>query len=173
MPRVTLSFLFGETQVIYDSTFQSVDLLKVKEKAIDMMLASRDPDATLKVNDVLVLGIALPPAQFEPEFPTAVMHVEPGMHHSIVEILEWDQVAFVVGNSRWEIGIHFMFGDHHVTFDSSFASHKLPAALNVAKDICGTLGFWEDNDGAFILPLQEPYYFQQLHTPTHYPTFWL
>ncbi len=63
MPRVTLSFLFGETQEICDSTFQSVDLLRVKEKAIDMMLASRDPDATLTVNDVLVLGIALPPAQ--------------------------------------------------------------------------------------------------------------
>jgi hypothetical protein len=169
-----MSFLFGETQVTCDSRFPTEDLLTVKEKAIDMMLATRDPGATLSVNNVLILGIPLPAAQVEPEFPTAVMYVEPGMHHSIVEILEWDQVAFVVGNSRWEIGIHFMFGDHHVTFDSSFASHKVPAALNVAKDICGTLGFWEpDDQGSLIEPLQDPYYFQQLHTPSHYPNFWL
>ncbi len=164
-----MSFLFGETPVVCESRFHAHDLLTVKEKAIDMMLATRDPGATLKVNNVLILGIPLPAAQIEPEFPTAVMYVEPGMHHSIVEILEWDQIAFVVGNSRWEIGIHFMFGDHHVTFDSSFASHKVPAALNVAKDICGTLGFWEPGfQGSLIEPLQDPYYFEQIHTtPIH------
>jgi hypothetical protein len=158
--------------VLGDSRFHAKDLLTVKENAIDMMLASRDSGATLTVNDVLILGIPLPAAQIEPEFPTAVIHVEPGMHHSIVEILEWDQIAFVVGDSRWEIGIHFMFGDHHVTFDSSFASHKVPAALNVAKEICRTFGFlgtWIS--GINDRDITDPSYFEQLHTPPIHVNF--
>jgi hypothetical protein len=108
-----------------------------------MMLASKDPGATLSINEELVLGIPLLAAQIMPEFLVGVLHVEPGMHYSIVEILEWDQVAFIVGNYRWEIGIQSMFGTHLVVFNSSFASHLVPAALNRARDICGTLVFWE------------------------------
>jgi hypothetical protein len=75
-------------------------------------------------------------------------------------------VAFVVGNYRWEIGIQFMFGTHLVVFNSSFASHLVPAALNIARDICGTLGFWEPGiGGSLIEPVEEPYNFQQLFTP--------
>jgi hypothetical protein len=147
--------------VVCSSRFARADLL-----TIDMMLSTKDSGATLKINDELVLGIPLPAAQIEPEFPTGVIHVEPGMHHSIVEILQWDQIAFVIGNYRWEIGIQFMFGTQLVTFNSSFASHSVPTALNMARDICGTLGFWEpDFQGSLIEPLEDPYYFQQLHTP--------
>jgi hypothetical protein len=123
MPRIRMSFLFGETPVVCDSRFPKGDLPTVREKAIDVMLASRDPGATLSINNELVLGIPLPAAQIMPEFPTAVLHVEPHMHYTIVEILEWDQVAFIVRNYRWEIGIQFMFGTQLVGFDSSFASH--------------------------------------------------
>ena len=118
------------------------------------------------INNVVILGISLPAPQIEPEFPSGVTHVEPGLHHSIIGVLETDPIAFVVGNSRWEIGIHFMFGDHHVSFDSGFDSHKVPAALNVAKDICGTLGFWDPNlPGSGIQPLEDPYYFEPIYTP--------
>jgi hypothetical protein len=166
LPRVKMTFLFGKTPVISDSRFHVEDLLLIKEKAIDIMLVSKDPGATLTINNVLILGILLPAAQIEPEFPSGVTHIEPGLHHSIIGVLETDPIAFVVGNSRWEIGIHFMFGDHHVSFDSGFDSHKVPAALNVAKDICGTLGFWDPNlPGSSIQPLQDPYYFQPIYTP--------
>jgi hypothetical protein len=166
LPRVKMTFLFGNTTVISDSRFHGEDLLLIKEKAIDIMLASKDPGATLTINNVLILGILLPAAQIEPEFPSGVNHREPGLHHSIMGILERDPIAFVVGNSRWKIGVHFMFGDHHVTFKSSFASHKVPAALNVAKDICGTLGFWDPGFlGSMIQPLQDPYYFEPIYTP--------
>jgi hypothetical protein len=166
LPRVKMTFLFGKTPVISDSRFHVEDLLLVKEKAVDIMLAAKDPGATLTINNVLILGIPLPAAQIEPEFPSGVNHREPGMHHSIVGILERDPIAFVVGNSRWKIGVHFMFGDHHVTFKSSFASHKVPAALNIAKDICGTLGFWDPGfQGSMIQPLQDPYYFEPIYTP--------
>jgi hypothetical protein len=101
MPRIKMSFLFGETPVVCDSRFPRDDLPTVREKAVDMMLASKDPGATLSINDELVLGIPLPAAQIMPEFPVGVLHVEPGMHYSIVEILEWDQVAFIVGKFRW------------------------------------------------------------------------
>ena len=118
------------------------------------------------INNVVILGISLPVAQIEPDFPSGVIHIEPGLHHSIIGVLETDPIAFVVGNSRWEIGIHFMFGDHHVSFDSGFDSHKVPAALNVAKDICGTLGFWDPNlPGSGIQPLEDPYYFEPIYTP--------
>jgi hypothetical protein len=84
------------------------------------------------------------------------------MHYSIVEVLEWDQVAFVVGNYRWEIGIQFKFGTTLVGFNSSFASHLVPAALNRARNICSTV----------MEPIEEPYYFQQLFTPNpNYPHF--
>jgi hypothetical protein len=166
MPRVQMSFLFGETPVVCNSRFSRDDLPTVREKAVDMMLASRDPGATLSINDEMVLGIPLPAAQIMPEFPTGVIHVEPGMHYSIVEILEWDQIAFVVKNNCWEIGIQFMFGTHLVAFNSSFASHLVPAALNIARDICGTLGFWEPGlGGSLIEPVEDPYYFLQLFTP--------
>jgi hypothetical protein len=92
MPRIKMSFLFGETPVVCNSRFSRGDLPTVREKAIDMMLASKDPGATLSINDDLVLGIPLPAAQIMPEFPTGVIHVEPGMHYSIFEILEWDQL---------------------------------------------------------------------------------
>ncbi len=139
----------------------------MKDTAIGIMVASKDPGATLIINNVVMLGISLPVAQIEPDFPSGVIHIEPGLHHSIIGVLKTDPIAFVVGNSRWEIGIHFMFGDHHVSFDSGFDSHKVPAALNVAKDICGTLGFWDPNlpETSSIQPLQDPYYFQPIYTP--------
>jgi hypothetical protein len=88
MPRVELSFVFGETPVLCESRFPRADIQTVKQKAIDIMLSAKDPGATLKINDELVLGLPLPAAQIEPEFPSAVIHVEPGMHHAIVEILQ-------------------------------------------------------------------------------------
>jgi hypothetical protein len=166
LPKVKMTFLFGNTTVTSESRFHREDLLVVKDKAIGIMVASKDPGATLMINNVVMLGIGLPVAQIEPDFPTGVTHIEPGLHHSIIGVLEKDPIAFVVGNSRWEIGIQFMFGDLHVTFDSGFASHKVPAALNVAKDICGTLGFWDpDFSGSGIQPLEDPYYFQPIYTP--------
>ena len=166
LPRVKMTFLFGNTTVISDSRFHKDYLLVIKETAIGIMVASKDPRATLMINNVVILGVSLPVAQIEPEFPSGVIHIEPGLHHSIIGVLEKDPIAFVVGNYRWEIGVHFMFGDHHVTFDSGFDSHKVPAALNVAKDICGTLGFWDpDFPGSGIQPLQDPYYFQPIYTP--------
>jgi hypothetical protein len=166
LPKVKMTFLFGNTTVISESRFHKDDLLVIKETAIGIMVASKDPGATLMINNVGILGISLPAPQIEPEFPSGVTHIEPGLHHSIIGVLETDPIAFVVGNSRWEIGIHFMFGDHHVSFDSGFDSHKVPAALNVAKDICGTLGFWDpDMPGSGIQPLEDPYYFQPIYTP--------
>ena len=166
LPNVKMTFLFGNTTVISESRFHKEDLVVIKEIAIGIMVASKDPGATLMINNVVILGISLPAPQIEPEFPTGVILVEPGLHHSIIGVLETDPIAFVVGNSRWEIGIHFMFGDHHVSFDSGFDSHKVPAALNVAKDICGTLGFWDPNlSGSGIQPLEDPYYFEPIYTP--------
>jgi hypothetical protein len=166
LPNVKMTFLFGNTTVISESRFHKEDLVVIKEIAIGIMVASKDPGATLMINNVVILGISLPAPQIEPEFPTGVILVEPGLHHSIIGVLETDPIAFVVGNSRWEIGIHFMFGDHHVLFDSGFDSHKVPAALNVAKDICGTLGFWDpDLPGSGIQPLEDPYYFEPIYTP--------
>jgi hypothetical protein len=81
------------------------DIKPVLQKATNIMLAAKDPLATLKVNDRLVLGIILPAAEVVPEYPIDVREVQPGMHHSIVSILQWDPIAFVVGNGQWEIGI--------------------------------------------------------------------
>jgi hypothetical protein len=59
-----------------------------------------------------------------------------------------------------------MFGTKLVAFNSSFASHSVPTALNIARDICGTLGFWEPGlGGSLIEPVEDPYYFLQLFTP--------
>ena len=99
LPRVKMTFLFGNTTVISDSRFHGEDLLVIKEKAIDIMVASKDPGATLTINSVLIRGILLPAAQIEPEFPSGVIHREPGLHHSIIGVLERDPIAFVVGNS--------------------------------------------------------------------------
>ena len=107
LPKVKMTFLFGNTTVISESRFHKEDLLVIKETAIGIMVASKDPGATLMINNVVILGISLPAAQIEPEFPAGVIHIEPGLHHSIIGILERDPIAFVVGNSRWEIGVHF------------------------------------------------------------------
>jgi hypothetical protein len=145
--------------MICESRFPIDEIPAVREKAIDMMLASADPGALLSINDELVLGIALPPAAIMPEFPVGVRFVTHDMHPSIVEVLEWDQVAFSVGHYRWEIGIKFLFGDTTVDFNSSFASHLVPAALNRAKDIKNTA-------------VDPEYYFEQLFTPhPNYPHF--
>jgi hypothetical protein len=172
MPLVECNFGFGETTVLCSSRFHFADIQTVIQKATDIMLAARDPLATIRVNGRLILGILLPAAQIEPECPIDVREVVPGMHYSIAEILEWDPNAFVVGNGQWEIGIHFQFGSQHVSFISKFASHLVPNALNMARDICGTLGFWDpDFQGSLIEPLQDPYYFQQLHIPPSYTSF--
>jgi hypothetical protein len=165
-PLVECTFVFGETTVHCLSRFHFADIQTVIQKATDIMLATRDPLATIRVNGRLVLGILLPAAQIEPEFPEDVREVVPGMHYSIAEILEWDQSVFVVGNGIWEIGIQFQFGSQHVSFVPNFDSHLVPNALNMARDICGTLGFWDPNSqGTLIEPLQEPYYFEQLNIP--------
>ena len=153
-PLVECTFVFGETTVHCLSRFHFADIKAVIQKATDIMLATRDPLATITVNGRLVLGILLPAAPIEPEFPEDVREVVPGMHHSIAEILEWDQSAFVVGNGIWEIGIQFQFGSQHVSFVSNFDSHLVPNALNMARDICNTLGFWDPNSQGHTRCLQ-------------------
>jgi hypothetical protein len=106
--------------------------------------------------------------------PLHVIHVEPVMHHAIFEILQWNQIAFVIGNYHWEVGFQITFGTQLVTFHSTFASHIVPTALNMARDICGTLGFWDPAfQGSLIEPLEDPYYFQQIHTPPTQVSFTL
>jgi hypothetical protein len=136
------------------------------------MLASRDHPSTLRVNDRLVQGIILPTAEAVPEYLVDVRCVHPGMHHYVVSILEENPIAFVVGNGQWEIGIHFQFGSQHVTFDSQFPSHLIPDALIKARDICGSLGFWDpDSQGTLIEPLEDPYYFNQIFQNYIHPNF--
>jgi hypothetical protein len=74
LPRVKKTFLFGNTTVISDSRFHKDDLLVVKDKAIGIMVASKDPGATLMINNVVILGICLPVAPIEPDFPSGVIH---------------------------------------------------------------------------------------------------
>jgi hypothetical protein len=165
-PLVECTFVFGETPVQCVSRFHFEDIPTVIQKCTDIMLATRDPLATVRVNGRLILGILLPPAPVEPEFAEDVREIVPGMHHAIADILEWNHSAFVVGNGIWEISIQFQFGSHHVSFESKFDSHLLPEALNRAKDICGTLGFWDPtSQGTLIEPLQGPYSFQQADYP--------
>jgi hypothetical protein len=90
LPRVTLSFLFGETAVICESRFPLEKLPVVRDMAIAMMVASADPHATLSINNELVLGIVLPPAIVLPTVPVGVQFITPDMHPSIVKILEYD-----------------------------------------------------------------------------------
>ncbi len=165
-PLVECTFVFGETTVHCVSQFNFEDIQIVIQKCTDIMLATMDPHANIKVNGCLVLGILLPAALIEPEFAEDVWEIVPGMHHSIVEIMEWDQSAFLLGNDRWEISIHFQFGSQHVAFESNFDSHLVPQALSTARDICDTLGFWDlTSQGTLIEPLQDPYALERVHIP--------
>jgi hypothetical protein len=142
MPLVECDFIFGSTLVHCSSCFPFADVQTVILMATNIMLASKNHQSTIRVNDRLVQGILLRVGETVPQFPVDVRYVYPGMHHSIVSVLE-DPIAFVVGNGQWEIGIHFQFGSQHVTFDSQFASHLIPDALIKARNICGSPGFWD------------------------------
>jgi hypothetical protein len=145
--------------VICESRFPLAVLPDVQDRAIAMMVASADPNATLSIYDELVLGILLPPAIVMPTVPVGVHCITPDMHPSIVEILEYDQMAFSVGHYRWEINMLFQFGDMGVEFSLRFDSHLVPAALNRAKAIANT-----NND---------PHYFleQTFQPMSNYPHF--
>jgi hypothetical protein len=121
--------------VVCQARFPHAMVPVVTERATVMLVASEDPHATLSINDEIVVGIILPPAVVMPTIPVGVHYVEPDMHPYIVEILEYDQVAFHVGHYRWEIGLSFQFGDMDVVFNSRFNSHLVPAAFNRAKAI--------------------------------------
>jgi hypothetical protein len=173
MPLVECDFIFGNTPVHCSSRFPLADVQTVIQMATNIMLASKDHLSTIKVNDRLVQGILLPAAQAVPEYPVDIRYGldwrasfsshYPGMHHSVVSVLEEDPSAFVVGNGQWKIGIHFQFGSQNVTFNSQFASHLIPDAMIIARDICGTLGFWDpDSEGTLDEPLEHPYYFNQV-----------
>jgi hypothetical protein len=172
-PLVECTFLFGSTQVHCSSRFPLADVQTVIQMATNIMLASKDHQSTLKINDRLVLGILLPAAQTLPDYPidlqygldwrTSFAHQFPGMHHSVVSVLEEEPMAFVVGQDQWEIGIHFQFGSQIVTFTSQFESHLIPDAMIIARDICGSLGYWDpDSQGHLIEPLENPYYFNRV-----------
>ncbi len=167
--------MFGSTPGHCSSRFPLEDVQTVIQMATNIMLASKDHLSTIRVNDRLVQGILLPAAETVPEYPVDVRYVYPGMHHYIVSVLEEDPIAFAVGNGQWEIGIHFQFGSQHVTFDSQFASHLIPDALIKARDIYGSLGFWDpDSQGTLIEPLEDPYYSNQIFSDDSlYPTFYL
>jgi hypothetical protein len=174
MPLVECDFMFGSTPVHCSSRFPFTDVPTVIQMATNIMLASKDDLSHIRVDDRLVQGILLPAAETVPEYPVDVCYVYPGMHHSIVSVLEEDPIAFVVGNGQWEIGIHFQFGSQHVTFDSQFPSQLIPDALIKARDICGSLGFWDpDSKGTLIEPLEDPYYFNQVFSESLYPNFYL
>jgi hypothetical protein len=174
MPLVECDFRFGNAQVHCASRFGYKDVQTVIQTATNIILGSKDHLATIKVNAKLVQGILLPAAEHVPLHPVDVRWICPGMHHAIIDIMQDWPIAFVVGNGQWEIGGHFQFGTHHVSFHSEFPSHVFPEAMIKARDICGSLGFWDsESQGTLIEPLEQPYFYSQIELPSHYPNFYL
>jgi hypothetical protein len=174
MPLVECYFMFGSTPVHCASRFPFSDVPTVIQMATSIMLASKDDLSHIRVNDRLVQGILLPAEETVPLIPLDVIYWYPGMHHSIVSVVEEDPTAFVVGNGQWVIGIHFQFGSQHVSFESQFPSHCIPDAMIKARDICGSLGFWDpDSKGTLIEPLEHPYYFNQVLPDFLFPNYFI
>jgi hypothetical protein len=68
----------------------------------------------------------------------SVMYLNNSDPH-LAEMRRRNPWSFLQGNSRWEIGLSFIFGDERVHFHSRFASHLTPTAFSTAKCIISLL----------------------------------
>jgi hypothetical protein len=135
LPRVRVSFKFGDAAVICDSRFPAAMLPMITNKATAMIIASGDPEATVSINGVRVLGIHLPSATLMPVIPLGINFISPDMDPQIEPIIRRDRVSFHVGYYQWDIDVRLLFGDVRVIVYSRFDSHLVPAAYEIAKRI--------------------------------------
>jgi hypothetical protein len=133
LPRVRVSFQFGDAAVIFESRFPAAMLPEITNKATAIIVASGDPEATVAINGVVILGIPLPPATVVPLHPVGIYFVSPGMDPYIESMIKKDRVSFHVDYYRWDIYMNLQFGDVRAVFWSRFDSHLVPAAYETAK----------------------------------------
>jgi hypothetical protein len=133
LPRVTVSFKFGDAAVICESRCPAAMVQAVTKVATAMIIASGDPAATVSINGVDLLDIQLPPATVV--YPVSINFISPDMDPQIASIIRRDRVSSHVGYYRWDIDMILLFGDVRVIFYSRFEAHSVPAAYETAKSI--------------------------------------
>jgi hypothetical protein len=130
LPKVTVSFRFGESTMCFESRFPIDQLPAIIERVTSVLALSADPDATISVNNVnFELGTLHCPS---------VLYLNNSDPH-LAEMVRRDSWSYLQGNSRWEIGMSFLFGDERVNFHSRFESHLTPTAFSTAKCILSLL----------------------------------
>jgi hypothetical protein len=129
-PKVTVSFTFGDSTMCFESRFPIDQLSAITERVTSVLALSADPDASISINNVtLELGTLHCPS---------VLHLTNSDPH-LAEMIRRNSWSFLEGNSKWEIGMSFLFGDERVYFHSRFDSHLTPTALSVSKCIIALL----------------------------------
>jgi hypothetical protein len=137
--------------MFFESRFPADLLPAITEVVTSVLELSGDPDATVSINGVkLELGILRHPP---------VMYLQNSDPH-LAEMIRRNQWSFMLGNSRWEIGMTFLFGDERVNFYAQFASHLTPTAFITAKSILSLLA-----PRPTLNPHEEPRYYLQRVEP--------